>query len=127
MTGLSVSKKIYNILSGDTAFNSLCSSYYPIIADEKVEYPFVLYKRDDIEVLDSKNYIAGDKVGFTFVIVNDKYALTVEIAERIRKLFEKRRDGYFSAVQFVGCDEEYSNDAYVQQLSFVATILNQNE
>lgn len=126
MTGLSITNKIYEILDADQQFKAMCSHYYPLIAEEDVTFPFVIYRRDGIEAVTTKSCIAGDKVDFTFVIVSDKYAPTVDIAERIRKLFEGRRDGYFNAVILTSSEEEYANDAYTQRLSFTSTILNQN-
>lgn len=123
MTGLSINKKIYEILSNDAELSGMCTNIYPLIAEESVQFPFVLFTRNDVSPIDSKSYVAGDQIEFSIAIVNDKYMLTVDIAERIRKLFEKRRDGYFNEINFVGCSEEYTNNAYVQQLNFVATVL----
>ena len=102
----------------------MCKNIYPVIAEEDVKYPFILFTRTGVEPIDSKAYVVGDRVSFTIAIVNDKYMLGVDIAERVRELFEKRRDSYFSEINFTGCDEEYNQDAFVQRLNFVATILN---
>lgn len=126
MTGLSINKHIYSILKDDAQLLEMCQNIYPVIAEETVKFPFILFTRSNIQVMDSKCHIAGDNVGFAIAIVNDKYMLTVDIAERIRELFEKRRDGYFSDCSLTGCDEEYSNDAYVQRLYFTATIMRNN-
>ena len=124
MTGLSINKYIYTILKDDAELLTMCKNIYPVIAEEDVKYPFILFTRTGVEPIDSKSYVVGDRVSFTIAIVNDKYMLGVDIAERVRELFEKRRDAYFSEINFTGCDEEYSNDAFVQRLNFVATILN---
>ena len=124
MTGLSINKYIYTILKDDAELLTMCKNIYPVIAEEDVKYPFILFTRTGVEPIDSKSYVVGDKVAFSIAIVNDKYMLGVDIAERVRELFEKRRDSYFSEISFVGCDEEFNQDAFVQRLSFVATILN---
>ena len=124
MTGLSINKYIYTILKDDAELLTMCKNIYPVIAEEDVKYPFILFTRTGVEPIDSKAYVVGDRVSFTIAIVNDRYMLGVDIAERVRELFEKRRDSYFSEINFTGCDEEFNQDAFVQRLNFVATILN---
>lgn len=124
MTGLSINKYIYTILKDDAELLTMCKNIYPVIAEEDVKYPFILFTRVNVEPIDSKAYVVGDRVAFSIAIVNDKYMLGVDIAERVRELFEKRRDSYFSEINLTGCDEEFNQDAFVQRLNFVATILN---
>ena len=52
-TGLSISKNIYSILSGDTQLSG--TTIYPIVAPEEVKYPYLVYKRISIEPLYAKN------------------------------------------------------------------------
>ena len=123
MTGLSINKYIYNILQGDNELTEVCKSISPLIADEEVKFPFILFTRNDVQPIDAKECVVGDRVTFSIAIVSDKYLTTVGIAERIRLLFDKRRDSYFSETNLTSCTEYYSNDAYVQRLNFSATIL----
>lgn len=123
MTGLSINKFIYNILQSDKELTSMCKSIYPLVAEEEVKFPFILFTRDNVQPIDTKEYVVGDRVTFSIAIVSDKYLTTVDIAERVRLLFEKRRDNYFSETNLTSCTEDFSNDAYVQKLSFSATIL----
>ena len=123
MTGLSINKFIFNILQSDNELTSMCKSIYALVAEEEVKFPFILFTRDNVQPIDTKEYVVGDRVTFSIAIVSDKYLTTVDIAERVRLLFEKRRDNYFSETNLTSCTEDYSNDAYVQRLSFSATIL----
>lgn len=127
MTGLSINKHINSILNGDETLKEMCTSIYPLIAEEDVKFPFILFTRDTMTPIDTKGYIAGDTVDFSIAIVNDRYALTCDIAERVRELLENRHDGCFSRCSLTGCSEGYQDDAYVQRLNFRATILNFNQ
>lgn len=124
MTGLSTNTKIYDILKNDAKLGEMCKSIYPLVAEEDVKFPFILFSRTSVRPIDTKTCIAGDNVTFDIVIVSDKYKLGVNIAERVRQLFEKRRDSYFREVNMTGCTEGFGDNAYVQTLSFSATILN---
>lgn len=126
MTALSLNKQIYAILSQDSGITSMCQSIYPVVAEEDVKFPFILYRRETIQPYDCKGYTVGDRCNFSIVAVSDKYAVTVELAERIRQLFEKRRDGYFTECNLTGCSEDFVNEAYTQQLDFQATIMRKD-
>lgn len=129
MTGLSINKFIFNILQSDKELAGMCNNIYPLVIEEDtlkknpLRFPFILFTRDNVQPIDTKEYVVGDRVTFSIAIVSDKYLTTVDIAERVRLLFEKRRDNYFSETNLTSCTEDYSNDAYVQRLSFSATIL----
>lgn len=123
VTGLSITQHIYDILSQDEVLSGISS---PIIAEEKTEFPFVLYKRSELRPIYSKMMKAGDAVGFEFAVVSNKYFETVEIAERIRKIFELRRDGYMGETQLMSATENYGSDAYEQRLVFSTKIINKN-
>lgn len=50
MTGLSIGKVVYNILSSDKSFKeAIGNRIYPLIADEGTIFPFVIYSRIGID------------------------------------------------------------------------------
>lgn len=123
MTGLSINIHLSEVLNGDPVLSGMTSDIYPVIAENDVKFPFILHTREDVRPIDNKSFISGDQVPFSIAIVSDKYAETVTIAERVRQLFEKRRDGYFSECNLTAAQEDYQNDAFVQRLRFSGTIL----
>lgn len=126
MTGISVNAHISEILNNDSVLSGMTQDIYPVIAENDVNFPFILHMRDSIAPIDTKNIIVGDKVQFSIAIVSDKYKTGITIAERVRLLLDKRRDGYFNECILIGATEDYLNDAYVQRLRFAATIFANN-
>lgn len=126
MTGISVNAHLNEILTNDSVLSGMTQDIYPIVAEEDVKFPFIIHMRDGIAPIDTKNIIVGDKVQFSIAVVSDKYITGVTIAERVRKILDKRRDGYFSDCLLIGATEDYINDAYVQRLRFAVTIFANN-
>ena len=116
MTGLSINKHIYSLLSTDEQLKGV--TLFPIVAQEETKYPFMLYQRVEMQPIYAKNITVGDKVAVAFKIVSDKYNRTVEIAERVRELLELRTSENYSQVTIIDCSEEWNNDGYVQHLTF---------
>lgn len=120
MTGISVNKKIYQILSGDTQLSGV--TFYPIIAPEETKFPFLVYRRDEIDPIYAKNIACGDSVLITITIVDVKYSTTVTYAERVRELLELRKDDYFKGVVLTDSAEGWEDNGYFQKLKFKCTI-----
>ena len=56
MTGLSIGKVVYNILSSDKSFKEVIGNrIYPLIADEGTIFPFVIYSRIGIDEQSTKD------------------------------------------------------------------------
>lgn len=115
-TGLSISKNIYSILSGDTQLSG--TTLYPIVAPEEAKYPYLVYKRTDIEPIYAKNVICGDKARIEINIVSDKYSQTVSIAERVRELLEYRKDNFLKEVFLKSAEEGWNDFGYFQTITF---------
>lgn len=118
-TALSVNKYIYNILSTDETLSGLTGGdIYPIVAEEKVTYPFVIFTKTDAYGAYTKDILSYDQASVQVAIAAVNYFQTVEIAERVRALLEGRRDNYFYSITFDSVTEDYIEDAYVQNLTF---------
>lgn len=115
-TGLSISKNIYSILSGDTQLSG--TTLYPIVAPEEVKFPYLVYKRTDIQPIYAKNVICGDRARVEINIVSDKYSQTVSIAERVRELLEYRKDNFFKEVFLKSAEEGWNDFGYFQTITF---------
>ena len=122
-TALSVSKNIYSILSADSQLSR--TTLYPIVAPEEVKFPYLVYKRTDIQPIYAKNVICGDRARIEINIVSDKYSQTVTIAERVRELLEYRRDNFFRETTFTSAEEGWNDYGYYQKLTFDATTLKE--
>lgn len=122
-TALSVNKYIYNILSTDETLSGLTGGdIYPIVAEESVTYPFVIFTKTDAYGQYTKDILSYDQASVQVAIAAVNYFQTVEIAERVRALLEGRRDNYFYSITFDSVTEDYIEDAYVQNLTFTCKI-----
>ena len=90
---------------------------YPVIAEQSTLYPFAVYYRTGL-----------DSVNFTIAAVADKYYLSCDIANEIRKALELQHlvsdDMIISNVRLLGVDESYEDNAYVQRLNFECKVNN---
>lgn len=122
-TAISVNKHIYSILTGDTQLRELVSDkIYPIIAEETVSYPFIIFTKETVDAAYTKDFLTYDNVTFSVAIAANNYFETVQIAERVRAILENYRDSYFMTVLLNNVIEEYVEDAFIQQLQFSAKI-----
>ena len=118
-TALSANKYIYKILTEDETLSGLTKGQiYPVIAEENVTYPFVIFSKTDAYANYTKDILAYDSATVQVALAAVNYFQTVDIAERVRLLLEGRRDSYFANVQFVSVTEDYVEDAYTQTLEF---------
>lgn len=123
-TSLSINKYIYDILINDTKLHELTKGQiFPIVAEETVEYPFVIFTKLNAYGEYTKDILAYDIAEVQVAIAAVNYFQTVEIAERIRELLEGRRDNYFRGITLNNVGEEFMEDAYVQTLTFDCKIM----
>ena len=112
---LSESKELQDILKGNI---------YPLIADEEINYPFVVYSRQSIIPQYLKDGNFQDNVNIVIHIVSDDYVQSLEIANIIRNIFELRsyKDDKIAIKQFIISDvtESFEEDAYIQTLNISA-------
>lgn len=127
-TAISINKYIYNLLINDSQLNELVGEkIYPIIAEESVTYPFVIFTKESVNGNYTKDLLLYDTANISVAVVANNYFQTVKIAERIRSILENHRDAYFFNILLENVTEDYVEDAFVQQLNFSAKInINQN-
>lgn len=122
-TAISVNKHIYQLLSSDSGLTSMVDNkIYPLVAEESVTYPFVIFTKESVSGNYSKDFLVNDTVTISVVVAASNYFQTVNIAERIRAILENYRDGYFLSILLDNVTEEFIEDAYIQQLQFSAKI-----
>lgn len=115
-----IGKTIYKLLTeSDELKEYVGNKIYPLVADENVSFPFVIYYRTNIKNLTNKDGYYEDEVSFSVIVVSNKYLESLEIANIIRSIFEKRQlteDIYNVTVEDI--DEDFRENAYIQQLYF---------
>lgn len=122
-TSISVNKHIYNLLINDEILNGMVSKkIYPLIAEESVTYPFIIFTKESAMANYTKDLLMYDTVTISVAIAATNYIQTVEIAERVRQILENRRDDYFYNILFDEVTEDFVEDAYIQQLKFSVKI-----
>ena len=122
-TSISINKYIYSLLTADTKLVELTGGdIYPIVAEESVSYPFVLFTKSAAYGNYTKDLLLYDSATVEVVIAAVNYFQTVEIAERVRQVLEAYRDGYFGSITLDNVSEDYADDAYIQQLTFTVKI-----
>lgn len=122
-TAISVNKHIYSLLSNDNLLKEMVGEkIYPLVAEESVTYPFVIFTKETINGNYTKDLLIFDTATISVAIAANNYFETVSIAERVRAILENHRDSYFYNIQLENVTEEYLEDAYVQQLQFSAKI-----
>lgn len=115
-----IGKTIYKLLSESEELKQYVGDkVYPLIADEDVTFPFIVYYRTQIRSNGCKDGYYEDDVSFTIIVVSNNYLQSLEIANVVRKIFEKKRlteDITYCTVDDI--DEDYRENAYVQQIYF---------
>ena len=122
-TGISANKYIYNLLINDTKLKELVGDkIYPLVAEESVTYPFVIFTKEEVNGVYSKDLLMYDSISISVAVAATSYFQTVEVAERVRAILENRRDTYFYNILLESVTEEFIDDAFVQNLQFSAKI-----
>lgn len=122
-TAISTNKHIYQLLISDSGLTEMVGDkIYPLVAEESVNYPFIIFTKETVEGNYNKDFLLYDTVTISVAIAANKYFQTVQIAERVRSILENYTDSYFLSIVLDNVTEEYIEDAYVQQLQFSAKI-----
>jgi len=123
-TGISTNKHIYDLLKGNQDLVKLVGkNIFPLVAEESVTFPFIIFSKTSIEVIYNKCGITGDNIIFSIAIAAKNYIDTVNIAEIVRRILELHTDSFFSRVTLKEVTEEFNEDAYIQTLTFEAKII----
>lgn len=122
-TSISVNKYIYQLLITDEKLKELVGNkIYPLIAEESVTYPFIIFTKENAFANYTKDLLTYDTVNISVAIAAVNYFQTVQIAERVRQILENYRDDYFYNILLDNVTEDYVEDTYIQQLQFSAKI-----
>ncbi|CDE61291.1 putative uncharacterized protein [Parabacteroides sp. CAG:409] len=127
MDSLKVGKEIYSLLNGNSELTAIVGNkIYPIIVEKDTTYPFITYKRTNIIPDYTKDLHFKDSVIVDIICVSDNYSESIDIASIVRKTLEdkKFRSLGIESIKVESADEEFTDDAYIQTISFNITTLN---
>lgn len=123
-------KEIYNRLSKNKDITNIVQNrIYPIIGDNSVKIPFIVYTKDDVtNITTTKDGYSEDSLDFTIFIVSDKYSTSLELANYTRETFEHKRlncnDFIVTDCVMTGIRESFEENSYLQVVSFNCRIIN---
>lgn len=122
MTGLSIGKVVYNILSSDKSFKeTIGNRIYPLIADEGTTFPFVIYSRIGIDEQSTKDN-SEEQIRVLVQVAANNYQQSIETAEIIRAAME-HKSGTFNNlliedIILEDASEDWLDDTFIQNLNF---------
>lgn len=125
---IKIGKYIYYALTENTAVgNYVGFKVFPVIAEEGTNFPFIIYQRNNIFTSEfSKDGYSEDTVEFSIMVASTQYEESCDIANEVRKVLEKKYKVFdnmeINDCRMVGISEIYSENAYVQSLSFQCVI-----
>lgn len=122
-----IGKTIFGIITESEVNATLNKRVFPIAAENGTNYPFVVYKRQNVSDGDrTKDGVINDVVSFEIVVVDNEYNRCAMLANDIRNLFGKNRIANdlmtLNYTQLVSASEDFSSDAYVQKLVFTTRV-----
>lgn len=122
-TSISVNKYIYQLLISDEKLKELVGNkIYPLVAEESVTYPFIIFTKENAFANYTKDLLLYDTVNISVAVAAVNYFQTVQIAERVRQILENYRNDYFYNILLENVTEDFVEDTYIQQLQFSAKI-----
>ena len=125
-TGLQIGRAVAALLTAHSGLRAaIGSKVFPIVSKEGTSYPFVVYRRNSIEVQYTKDGKAGETVNVDIVIAAGSYAESIAIADMVREAIEGKAFVLGDTLkvygsQLSGADEEFFEDSnvYTQSLNF---------
>lgn len=122
MSTISFAKAINKLLSTDNIKSVVNNKVYPLIAPLNTNFPYIVFQRTSTPY-NTKDNIYQDNVNIEIITVSDNYDKSVALAELIRNELEGKRnitveEFRIASIKLIDTSESYSNDAYLQSLTF---------
>lgn len=118
-------KYLLPCIQDNEEFNSYVGDkVFPLLANPETEYPFVIYRRDSINVQYTKSPIKGwdNRVNISLGVYSNDYTTGIEILNIIRNMFENKQlitdEIKISEIQVTDVSEMKGDDCYIQTISF---------
>lgn len=111
---LNLGKYVYSSLK------EITNKVYPLVADNNVKYPFIVYKRTNLVSQSNKDGYVEDTVIMEIVVVSDTYNTSIDLISKVRLKLENQTVEYnglsINDAYVTMATEEYNNNAFVQRL-----------
>lgn len=92
MKSIEIGEFIYSILSTDSRLATLVGNkIFPLIVENEATYPFIVYKRSDVQSNYTKDFHLSDDVSIDIFCASDNYLSGLKIAGIIIELLENKR------------------------------------
>ena len=123
-----IGKVIYSkLISNQLIADIVNDRVFPVIAEQTTTFPFIIYYRVSISNnLYNKDGSVEDTVVFSITVVSTNYNESAELANEIRKIFDKKQITNdimrITDSRLIEIDESYEDNSYVQKLTFSCTV-----
>lgn len=123
-----IGKVIYSkLISNQVIADIVDDRVFPVIAEQTTTFPFIIYYRVSISNnLYNKDGSVEDTVVYSITVVSTNYNESAELANEIRKIFDKKQITNdimrITDSRLIEIDESYEDNSYVQKLTFSCTV-----
>lgn len=123
-----IGKVIYSKLISNQLITDIVNDrVFPVIAEQTTTFPFIIYYRVSISNnLYNKDGSVEDNVVYSITVVSTNYNESAELANEIRKIFDKKQITNdimrITDSRLIEIDESYEDNSYVQKLTFSCTV-----
>ena len=128
MDNVKVGCVICDILGNNADVSSIVGNkVYPLVANQDTEYPFVVYRRENVIPTDTKDrYVFSFESNIEILAVSEDYDESLELADKISNALNGK-EGIIAGfdvkeIKYLGDDEDYIEGAFVQRITFKITI-----
>lgn len=119
MSSLSIGKNIIKLLSADKNLKNIVNDrIFPVIADEGTVFPFIVYRRNGIDIMANKDYNTESPI-IMIQIAATNYSQSVLIAEYVRKALEHKNDETIDDIIVQDGVEDWLDDTFIQNITFL--------
>jgi len=95
---------------------------FPLLANADTTFPFIVYSRNNITPVYTKDILTDNNAVFTVIVVSDKYTESLDIANAVRHSLEgyRYKDETINIypIKLDSISEETMDDAYIQRMMF---------
>lgn len=116
MINFKVGKEIVSLLKADFNFNRLIGNkVYPVIADAKATFPFVVYRRSGYRPAENKDYL-GEIVSVEFAVASVTYEEGLTIANALCDALIGKETDIIQEVRVTQLSEDFIEDTFVERV-----------
>ena len=127
MKSIRIGKTILAALKQNAGLQSIVNdNIFPLVVKDGVTGPFVVYRRTGLSSAPNKDARIAH-VNIEIACVAYDYSTSVDIASHVLSTITRRNIDCANNITLDQASEEFSDDAYVQNLAFTIAILEDNK